>query len=41
VFRSLANPIPRVSNVDKNAAYPAAIKQLKQGERFVNYTLRC
>ena len=30
VFRSLANPIPRVINVDKNAAYPAAIKQLKQ-----------
>ena len=30
VFRSPANPIPRVINVDKNAAYPAAIKVLKQ-----------
>ena len=30
VFRSPANPIPRVINVDKNPAYPAAIKALKQ-----------
>jgi len=30
VFRSSANPIPRVINVDKNAAYPAAIELLKR-----------
>ena len=30
VFRSPINPIPRVINVDKNAAYPAAIKDLKR-----------
>ena len=30
IFRSSANPIPRVINVDKNPAYPAAIKSLKQ-----------
>ena len=30
VFSSPANPIPRVINVDKNAAYPAAIELLKR-----------
>ena len=30
VFRSEANPIPRVINVDKKAAYPAAVKALKR-----------
>ena len=30
MFSNPANPIPRVINVDKNAAYPAAIKALKQ-----------
>jgi IS6 family transposase len=30
VFSSSANPIPRVINVDKNAAYPAAIRELKR-----------
>jgi transposase, IS6 family len=30
VFSSPANPIPRVINVDKNAAYPAAIRELKR-----------
>ena len=30
IFRSPMNPIPRVINVDKNPAYPAAIKSLKQ-----------
>ena len=30
VFSSEANPIPRVINVDKNAAYPAAVKALKR-----------
>ena len=30
VFRLSANPIPRVINVDKNAAYPAAVKALKR-----------
>jgi transposase, IS6 family len=30
VFRSSANPIPRVINVDKNAAYPPAIAALKK-----------
>ena len=30
VFCSSANPIPRVINVDKNAAYPAAVKALKK-----------
>lgn len=30
VFRSPANPIPRVINVDKNAAYPPAIAALKK-----------
>jgi IS6 family transposase len=30
VFYSSANPIPRVINVDKNAAYPAAVKALKK-----------
>src|SRR4051795_2775661 len=30
VFRSSANPIPRVINVDKNPAYPAAINRLKR-----------
>jgi DDE domain len=29
VFNSPANPIPRVINVDKNAAYPAAVDALK------------
>jgi IS6 family transposase len=29
VFRSPANPIPRVINVDKNAAYPAAVDALE------------
>jgi transposase-like protein len=29
VFSSPANPIPRVINVDKNAAYPAAVDALK------------
>jgi IS6 family transposase len=29
VFRSSCNPIPRVINVDKNPAYPAAVKGLK------------
>ena len=30
VFSSKANPIPRVINVDKNAAYPTAVKALKR-----------
>jgi transposase-like protein len=30
VFRSACNPIPRVINVDKNPAYPAAIRRLKR-----------
>ena len=30
VFRSSAHPIPRVINVDKNAAYPAAVAALKR-----------
>ena len=30
VFRSSHNPIPRVINVDKNPAYPAAIRALKR-----------
>jgi IS6 family transposase len=30
VFSSPANPIPRVINVDKNPAYPAAITALKR-----------
>ena len=30
MFRNPANPTPRVINVDKNAAYPPAIKALKQ-----------
>ena len=30
VFRSSNNPIPRVINVDKNPAYPAAIRALKR-----------
>lgn len=34
VFRSSANLIPRVINVDKNAAYPAAIKVLKREGRL-------
>jgi transposase, IS6 family len=29
VFSSSSNPIPRVINVDKNPAYPAAVKALK------------
>src|SRR4051794_24629881 len=29
VFRSACNPIPRVINVDKNPAYPAAMRTLK------------
>ena len=29
VFRSSCNPIPRVINVDKNPAYPAAMRRLK------------
>ena len=29
-FRSSNNPIPRVINVDKNPAYPAAIRALKR-----------
>ena len=34
MFRSPANPIPRVINVDKNAAYPAAVKILKREGRL-------
>jgi transposase, IS6 family len=30
VFRSSCNPIPRVINVDKNPAYPAAMRRLKR-----------
>jgi transposase-like protein len=30
IFRSSCNPIPRVINVDKNSAYPAAIRALKR-----------
>src|SRR3984885_13451840 len=30
VFSCSANPIPRVINVDKNPAYPAAVRALKQ-----------
>jgi transposase, IS6 family len=30
VFSSSANPIPRVINVDKNPAYPAAISSLQR-----------
>src|SRR6201992_295439 len=30
VFRSSCNPIPRVINVDKNPAYPVAIRALKR-----------
>jgi IS6 family transposase len=30
VFSCSANPIPRVINVDKNPAYPAAIRNLKR-----------
>jgi transposase, IS6 family len=30
VFRSACNPIPRVINVDKNPAYPAAMRTLKR-----------
>jgi transposase, IS6 family len=30
VFRSSTNPIPRVINVDKNAAYPPAVAALKK-----------
>ena len=30
VFRSSCNPIPRVINVDKNPAYPAAMRTLKR-----------
>jgi transposase, IS6 family len=30
VFRSSGNPIPRVINVDKNPAYPAAMRGLKR-----------
>jgi transposase, IS6 family len=30
VFSCSANPIPRIINVDKNPAYPAAIRVLKQ-----------
>ena len=30
MFSNPANPIPRVINVDKNAAYPPAIEALKQ-----------
>src|SRR5437764_12116966 len=30
VFRSSGNPIPRVINVDKNPAYPAAMRRLKR-----------
>jgi transposase-like protein len=30
VFRSSCNPIPRVINVDKNPAYPAAMRALKR-----------
>lgn len=29
VFSSSSNPIPRVINVDKNPAYPAAVEALK------------
>jgi IS6 family transposase len=30
VFRTSSNPMPRVINVDKNPAYPAAIRDLKR-----------
>jgi transposase, IS6 family len=30
VFRSCSNPVPRVINVDKNPAYPAAMRALKR-----------
>lgn len=30
VFRSSCNRIPRVINVDKNPAYPAAVRTLKR-----------
>jgi transposase-like protein len=30
IFRSSSNPIPRVINVDKNPAYPAALRALKR-----------
>jgi hypothetical protein len=33
-FRSPSHPIPRVINVDKNAAYAAAIKELKRGGKL-------
>ena len=39
VFRSAANPIPRVINVDKNQAYPAAVKALKR-ERMLPSRVR-
>ena len=29
VFETASNPSPRVINVDKNAAYPAAVRELK------------
>jgi hypothetical protein len=33
VFSSSANPIPRVINVDKNPAYPAAISALRHSSQ--------
>lgn len=30
IFRTSSNPMPRVINVDKNPAYPAAIRELKR-----------
>jgi transposase, IS6 family len=29
VFQTATNPFPRVNNVDKNLAYPAAVRELK------------
>ena len=34
VFRCPVNPIPRVINVDKNPAYPAAIRELKRAGKL-------
>jgi transposase, IS6 family len=34
VFRSAANPIPRVINVDKSPAYPAALRELKRAGKL-------
>ncbi len=30
IFRTSSNPMPRVINVDKNPAYPAAVRELKR-----------